>query len=442
MSKKTLNHSASSPVIPRPDHTLSRTDISENALKVLYRLKKAGYASYLVGGGVRDILLDRHPKDFDIATDALPEQVRALFRNSRIIGRRFRLVHVRFGRDIIEVATFRSHYDEGEDDNEGKVTNGLILRDNVFGTLEEDAWRRDFTINALYYNIADFSVVDYTGAMQDLQKRTLRMIGDPVVRLQEDPVRMLRAIRFAGKLDFQIESGLAMQIKAQGERLELVPPARLFDEVLKLFFSGHAQKTLALLEEYQLLQYLFSQTSACVNAGGYAGRFVQFALRNTDQRLAEDKPVNPAFLFATFLWPAVQEQSQLLQKSDQSALQALHSAGQEVLRSQNIQVAIPKRFSLMMKEIWTFQARLEQRRGKRPLGLLEHKRFRAAYDFMLLRHEAGEELAELCDWWTRFQDVSADERNTMCKSQGGQPRRKRPRSHKKKTDSSTKDGNG
>ena len=428
-----MNQQTSTPVIPRPEHTLSREDISENALKVLYRLKKAGYAAYLVGGGVRDLLLGHHPKDFDIATDALPEQVRELFRNSRIIGRRFRLVHVRYGRDIIEVATFRSHYEEG-DEGEGQVTNGLVLRDNVFGTLEDDAWRRDFTVNALYYNIADFSVVDYTNAMPDLHSRTLRIIGEPAVRLQEDPVRMLRAIRFAGKLDFEIEPELAKEIRAQGERLELVPPARLFDEVLKLFFSGHAEKTLRLLEDYQLLEYLFAQTSKYIKQSGDSEKFVQIALRNTDERLSSGKTVNPAFLFATFLWPVVQEKSSLLQKTGQTLIQSLHSAGQEAVREQNAQVAIPKRFSLMMKEIWTFQARLQQRRGKRPLGLFEHKRFRAAYDFLLLRNESGEDLAELCEWWTRFQQVSPDERNSMCKAKGG-PRKKRTRSRNKKPES-------
>lgn len=425
-----MNTNQLPPVISRDEHTVSRQDISESALKVLYRLKKANYDAYLVGGGVRDILLGKHPKDFDIATDASPEQVRELFRNSRIIGRRFRLVHVRYGREIIEVATFRSSHTETDDDSKAKMTDGLILRDNVFGTLEDDAWRRDFTVNALYYSIKDFSLLDYTGAMPDLESRTLRMIGDPEVRLQEDPVRMLRAARLAAKLDFSIEPGLEEQMLAQGERLELVPSARLYDEVLKLFFAGYGQRTLILLEQYRLFQYLFAQTSTYLVEDGYPERFIQLAIRNTDRRIAEDKPITPAFLFAAMLWPAVQEHSQALEKSDQSALQALHTAGQEALSPHNTPVAIPKRFRLVMKEIWTFQARLEQRRGKRPMRLVEHPRFRAAYDFLLLRNEAGEPFDELCEWWTRFQEVDTDEKHAMCREVGGQ-RQGRSRSRKK-----------
>lgn len=400
----------------------------------MYRLKKANFEAYLVGGGVRDLLLGKQPKDFDIATDASPEQIRELFRNSRIIGRRFRLVHVRFGREIIEVATFRSSHEETDDASRAKVTDGLILRDNVYGTLEEDAWRRDFTINALYYSIADFSLVDYTAGLPDLESRTLRMIGDPVVRLQEDPVRMLRAVRLAAKLDFNIEPQLEEQIMAQGERLELVPSARLYDEVLKLFFSGHGARTLILLEHYRLFQFLFAQTSSYLAEEDYPERFIQIAVRNTDRRIEKELPVTPAFLFAAMLWPAVQDHSKALEKTGLSPLQALQIAGQEALQAHNTQVAIPKRFRLVMKEIWGFQARLEQRRGKRPIKLVEHPRFRAAYDFMLLRNEAGEPMDELCEWWTKLQEVDLEERHTMCRAVGGSgKKRSRPRTKPKQS---------
>ena len=422
-----INYTAS--VIPRPEHSISRSEISESALKVLYRLKKGGFESYLVGGGVRDLLLAGKPKDFDVATDATPEQVRALFSNSRIIGRRFRLVHVRYGRDIIEVATFRSHHEQAENEAQAMVEDGLIVRDNVYGTLEDDAFRRDFTINALYYNIADFSVVDFTSGIQDLENRTLRMIGDPDVRLQEDPVRMLRAIRFAAKLNFELESGLRQQIEQQGDRLDLVPPARLFEEVLKLFLSSYAEKTFQLLIDYQLFPHLFAQTAECLGqADDYAGRFVALALRNTDRRIKVDKPVTPAFLFAALLWPAVYRQSSLRGDGEHLTLQALLEAGRDVISGQLSQVAIPKRFRQMMLDIWVFQSRLAQRRGKRPVRLIAHPRFRAAYDFMLLRNEAGEDLQELCDWWTRFQQVGEAEQHLMCKTMGGnKPRGKRGR---------------
>lgn len=398
---------------------------------MLYRLKKAGFESYLVGGGVRDLLLGGKPKDFDVATDALPEQVKYLFGNSRIIGRRFRLVHVRYGRDIIEVATFRSHHAQAEFEGQAVMEDGLILRDNVYGSFEDDAVRRDFTVNALYYNIADFSVVDFTGGMADLQARTLRMIGEPEIRLQEDPVRMLRAVRFAAKLEFGLEADLKKQIELQGDRLDLVPPARLFDEILKLFLSSYAEKTFQLLIEYKLFQHLFAQTAEHLNQPEeYATQFVSLALRNTDKRLQAEKPVTPAFLFAALLWPAVQNQSELRLASGLAALQSLLEAGRDVISEQLAQIAIPKRFRQMMIDIWVFQDRLEQRRGKRPIRLVTHPRFRAAYDFMLLRNDAGEDLQELCDWWTRFQEVSEDERHAMCKALGG-PKRGRKKGQPK-----------
>jgi len=417
-------------IIPRTDHSVSRADISEYALKVLYRLKKAGYAAYLVGGSVRDLLLRHQPKDFDVATDATPEEVRKLFRNCRLIGRRFRLAHVHFGRDIIEVATFRAQHREGDDD--GVMTDGMILRDNVFGSLEEDAFRRDFTVNALYYNIEDFSLVDYTGGLKDLEQHRLRMIGDPEVRVQEDPVRLLRALRFAAKLGFSLDPQLEQQFARHGERLGDVPPARLFEEVLKLFMTGQALRTFELLLHYGLFRFLFPQTAGLLEADdGYTRRFIEAGLNNTDKRIRDDKPVTPFFLFGVLLWPPVRRQAALLQEQGESELQALQQAAREVVQEQTRQIMIPKRFTLPMKETWMMQARLGRRQGKRAVRLLESPRFRAGYDFLLLRNQAGEPLQELCDWWTRFQEADESQQRDLLqavspgKSKRGRRRRKK-----------------
>ena len=424
-------------IIPRPEHSISRKDISSNAVKVLYRLKEAGFAAYLVGGGVRDLLLGGHPKDFDVATNAHPDEVNKLFRNCRLIGRRFRLAHVHFGREIIEVATFRGHHDQAEGEHESRVENGMLVRDNVYGTLEEDAWRRDFTVNALYYNIADFSVVDYTGGLHDLQTHTLRMIGDPEVRFQEDPVRMLRAIRFAAKLDFHLSDKLTVLIPQQGHLLDAISSARLFDEVLKLFLSGHAEKTFDLLHQYDLFQYLFAQTADCFrDQETYAERFVRQAMRNTDTRVKAGKPINPAFLYAAILWPSVHWHREQLQKAGMPPMPALTQACREVLDQQISQTAIPKRFRTPMKEIWLMQLRLPHRECRRSMRLLESPRFRAGYDFMLLRHQSGEDenLAELCDWWTEIQTKEEEGRMAMCRaikpSVGAKKRRRRKKKSK------------
>lgn len=417
-------------IIPRSEHAVSRADISEHALKVLYRLKKAGYAAYLVGGGVRDLLLRHQPKDFDVATDATPDEVKKLFRNCRLIGRRFRLAHVHFGREIIEVATFRGHHANGE--GEGVIEDGMILRDNVFGTLEEDAFRRDFTVNALYYNIEDFSIVDYTGGLKDLEQHRLRMIGDPEVRLQEDPVRMLRAIRFAGKLGFQLDPKLEDLFTRLGSRLLDVPPARLFEEVLKLFMGGQAVPTFELLIKYGLFEYLFPQTMERLhNDDGYTRRFIEAGLMNTDRRIQDDKPVTPFFLFGVLLWPVVRQQAALLQEQGDSELHALQQAAREVVQEQNQHITIPKRFTLPMKETWYMQARLFRRQGKRAVRLLEQPRFRAGYDFLLLRNLAGEPLAELCEWWACFQDADEKTQRDMLQAiSSGKGRRGRRRRKK------------
>lgn len=417
-------------IVPRSAHAVSRADISENALKVLYRLRKAGFEAYLVGGSVRDLLLRHQPKDFDVATDATPEDVNRLFKNCRLIGRRFRLAHVHFGREIIEVATFRAHHEQGE--GEGLMENGMILRDNVFGTLEDDAFRRDFTVNALYYNIADFSIVDYTGGLADLEQRHLRMIGDPDVRFQEDPVRMLRAIRFAAKLGFSIDDSMVKLFAVYGPRLQEVPPARLFDEVLKLFLTGHGEQTYQLLMDHDLFRFLLPQTHARLQEdGGYTERFIRAGLRNTDTRIHAEKPVTPFFLFAVLLWGPVYHETQLLQNSGMTELQALQQAAREVGDEQLRHITIPRRFTLPMKETWIMQARLPRRQGKRALRLLEQPRFRAGYDFLCLRAQVGEPVAELADWWTRFQEQDEQGRRDMLKAmspdKSRQRRRRRPR---------------
>ncbi|MCH8503096.1 MAG: polynucleotide adenylyltransferase PcnB [Ectothiorhodospiraceae bacterium] len=424
-------------IIPRSEHGISRADISDNALKVLYRLKNAGYQAYMVGGGVRDLSLGREPKDFDVATDARPEDVKALFRNCRLIGRRFRLAHVHFGPEIIEVATFRALHDPTNGDVEGDVAmeDGRILRDNVYGTVEEDAMRRDFTINSLYYNIADFSIVDFANGVPDLKAGLLRMIGDPEARYREDPVRMLRAVRFAAKLGFRIEEGSAKPIPEMAELLEHIPQARLFEEVLKLLMGGQGAQTFELLRRYRLFGHLFPEADRFLEQeeDGLWLRFINAALRNTDQRIADDKPVTPAFLFAALLWPVVVDLQQTYQDDGEDEAPALQNACTDALERQVQRVAIPKRFSLPMREIFTLQSRLERYglgAGKRALRLLGHPRFRAAYDFLLLRAEVGDAPQDLADWGTRFQDSNPGERVEMAGSEGG-PRRKRRRRRRK-----------
>nr|WP_245832142.1 polynucleotide adenylyltransferase PcnB [Solemya velesiana gill symbiont] len=424
-------------MIPRPDHTISRANISENAVKVLYRLKNAGYEAYLVGGGVRDLLLGREPKDFDIATNAHPEEVKKVFRNCRLIGRRFRLAHVHFGREIIEVATFRSMQEPGEE-GDRETENGMLLRDNVYGTIEEDALRRDFTVNALYYNIEDFSVVDYTGGMADLEQGVLRLLGDPETRYREDPVRMLRAARFAAKLGFRINEACEAPIFELSDLLQSVPAARLFDEVLKLFMGGVALESFEKLRHYNLFGQLFPETEEALahEEHEFPITFVTRGMQNTDTRVHEGKPVTPAFLFAVLLWEPVRQLADEFRLGGESPLQAMQQAGSEIVFRQAQRISLPKRFSIPMREIWNLQHRFEFRTGKRPHRLLAHPRFRAAYDFLLLRAESGEADQELADWWTRFQELEGDERNKMAKSPKGEGdgrRRRRRRRRKPKT---------
>ncbi len=414
-------------VIPRDEHCISRKNISDSALKVMSRLRNKGYQAYLVGGAVRDLLLGGHPKDFDVATDATPEDVHALFRNSRIIGRRFRIVHVRFGREIIEVTTFRGHHTQGGETQAKQSSSGLLLRDNVYGTLEEDAVRRDLTVNALYYDAGSFEVFDHVHGLEDLEAQRIAIIGDPEVRFTEDPVRMLRVLRFAAKLDFTIEDETRKAIPRCAHLLAEIPAARLFDEFLKLFLAGYAAATLEQLLTHDLLQYLFPETSACLMEDDQALALVRAAMGNTDARIAADKPVTPAFILAALLWPTARLIAEQLEEQGDSPMVAMHSAGQQAIAEAIRHISIPKRFSQPMREIWEYQLRLERRQGRRAAELVEQRRFRAAYDFLLLREQAGEDTGGLGQFWTEFQTLSMEERLKQAGSGGGGGRRRRPR---------------
>lgn len=396
-------------MIPREQHVISRKDISPNALRVLYRLREAGFGAFLVGGAVRDLLVGGHPKDFDVATDATPEEVKSLFRNCRLIGRRFRLAHVVFGREIIEVATFRANSDDGSGDRE--VENGRLVRDNVYGTIEEDAIRRDFTCNALYYAIEDFSVRDYVGGFDDVQARVMRLIGDPEQRYREDPVRMLRAVRLAAKLGFEIEPATAGPIPRLAGLLADAAPARLFEEVLKLFLSGHGVASFEGLERHGLLDALFPESAAALrsNRSGALRRMLIAGLGNTDQRVANDEPVSPAFLFALLLWPAFCRTLAMLQAQGVPMEEAQRRAADRVTLHEIERVALPRRFSLPMQEIWLLQTRFSSRQRKRVFRTLAHPRFRAAFDFLALRQIASPDHAADVEFWREAQQQSGQE---------------------------------
>ena len=428
-------------IIPRDQHCISRKNISDGALKVMSRLRGSGHQAYLVGGAVRDLLLGGHPKDFDIATDATPETVHALFRNSRIIGRRFRIVHVRFGREIIEVTSFRGHHDndseptsESGGNHSRQSASGLLLRDNVYGTLEEDAVRRDLTVNALYYDAGNFEVFDHVHGLKDLERRSISIIGEPAVRFTEDPVRMLRVLRFAAKLQFSIDPHTARAIPACAHLLAEIPAARLFDEFLKLFLAGYAAATLEQLLKHDLLRYLFPDSNEQMHRHPTALALVRAAMVSTDQRIAQDKPVTPAFILAALLWPEVQHQAQLLQERGDPPIPAMHHASQQAIAEAARNIAIPRRFSQPMREIWEFQLRLQNRRGKKAAELVDHRRFRAAYDFLLLREQAGEETGDLGSWWTDFQQLPMDQRLQQAALESGPQggRRSRGRRSSKK----------
>lgn len=405
-------------VIPREQHTLSRTHINKNALSVLNRLHQAGFEAYLVGGSVRDLLLGLKPKDFDIATNAHPEQVRRLFRNSRLIGRRFRLIHVFFGLEIIEVATFRRGHPEDAHPEGKQSASGMLIRDNIYGTLADDAWRRDFTINALYYNIADYSIVDYTGGLADLKQHRIRILGDPLARYKEDPVRMLRALRLTAKLDFTMDPVTAHPIPELKTLIKNVAPARLFDEVLKLFYCGHAMRAYRLLHHYGFFALLFTETEKALSAEEprkeeFMALLLQ-SFKNTDARILNGQSLNPAFLFSVLLWPPLQLYTQRFEDQGHPPYLALNMATQRVISTQQRAVAIPRRYTQIMEEIWSMQFPLQARNKRHIKSLFASPRFRAAFDFLVLRMEAGEtQLASAVDWWQRFQTANPQDKHKM-----------------------------
>ena len=471
------NAQAPSPrIIPRSDHPLSRSKVSSNAVRVLYRLHEAGFQAFLVGGCVRDILLGREPKDFDVATDALPEEVRKLFRNCRLIGRRFRLAHVLFGQEIIEVATFRSSgapsqseepadrddealeadelddeddggEDDGEDDGEdegGDDTSdaadaddaappaaarpmgaadgehvlgagGRILRDNIYGTVDDDVWRRDFTANSLYYNIADFSIWDYCGGVEDIAARRLRLIGDPATRYREDPVRMLRAARFEAKLGFRLDEAAEAPLEELRHLLAGVPPARLFDEVAKLFLGGHGVASLAALRQRQLLGVLLPSVDDYLrrHPGSAVEQLLLRGLANTDARVAEGKPVTPVYLFALLLYGPVAAAIERLPHARWHELGAIVECADRALREVHRRVTIPRRIALGVRDMYGLQPRLEHPRGRRAARLLEQPRFRAAYDLLAVRAAVGLASPSVVQWWTELQAADEARREEM-----------------------------
>jgi poly(A) polymerase len=417
-------------VYTRSEHSISRSQISENALKVLYRLQKEGYDAYLVGGCVRDLLLGREPKDFDVATDADPNQIKRIFRNCRIIGRRFRLAHVHFGREVIEVATFRGDGDRQSTELQVLDDEGRLLRDNVYGTIEEDVWRRDFTVNALYYRLKDFAVIDYVGGMADLNAGTLKLIGDPETRFREDPVRMLRAVRFAVKLGFNLDSECQKGIHSVVDQLSSIPSARLYDEVLKLFLSGYALQTFEMLNHYGLFRVLFPATakSLASKEGAVTRQLVTRALKNSDDRIADGKTVTAYFLFAALLWEPVLARAKGLMNQGVGQYIAHQDAANEIIAKQVKTTAMPRHITMAMREVWNLQSKLDVCVGSKPSRLLAHPRFRAGFDFLLLRAETGGASPELAAWWEKFQTASEAEQKTMTQpvrnGAGNKPKRK------------------
>ena len=470
-------------IIPRAEHTISRSHISPNALRVLYRLKDAGFHAFLVGGCVRDLLIGIEPKDFDVATDALPDQVKRLFRNCRLVGRRFRLAHVFFGQEIIEVATFRaaSAPSQGEepladaDPEDGEAAElddpelearsagepavggdsaagaagaipgnsermfdetGRILRDNVYGTIDEDVWRRDFTANSLYYNIDDFSIWDYVSGVEDIAARRLRLIGDPETRFREDPVRMLRAARFEAKLGFEIDPATAEPIARLRELLGGVPPARLFDEMLKLFLTGHGARSVEVLRRRGLLAQLLPTVDEylAAHSGGLVERLLMKGLANTDERAAAGRPLTPTFLLALLLYGPIAQIIEAMPPEKWHELSAIGDACERAVRQAQAHLAIPRRFSLGLGEMFSLQPRLEHPSGRRALRLLTHPRFRAAYDLLLLRAEFGLASPDMARWWTEVQSVAHEEQGRMADAlaQAAGPRPTRPRSGRRR----------
>ena len=401
------------------DFGFDQRSISPAALDVVEGLQQAGFDGYLVGGCVRDLLFGKAPKDFDVTTNGLPEEVRGLFRRARIIGRRFRIVHVRFGREVIEVATYRTNPNKKKKGGWWRwgrgsgAVSGRILDDNVYGTMEDDAYRRDFTANAIYYDPFSEQVVDFVGGVEDIRRNQLNMIGQPTERFIEDPVRMLRVIRFQAKLGIEPESALADAIEAQQSLINDVPPARLFDEVLKLFHHAHGVESWNRLHESGMDAYLFPQTFKAISERPSLLTLVRAALENTDRRVAQDKPVIPAFLFSVLLWQPFVEQKALLASEIGNYGELVWKSGDIVFSEQCQRVAIPRRVSIVSIEIWLMQGNLERRKPRSIMAMMSNRRFRAAYDFLLLRSKIGEVGTGLVDWWTRIQDANDSTRLKM-----------------------------
>ncbi len=412
--------------IQASEHRIDESKICGQARHVVETLLKAGYEAYLVGGCVRDLVLGIEPKDFDVATNAHPEEICEHFDNSRLIGRRFRIVHVYYHRNNIEVSTFRAQANESNNQSSSAETNGRILRDNTFGTIEEDAIRRDFTINALYYDIDNSEVLDYCNGYQDLQAKKICMIGDVETRYREDPVRMLRALRFRSKLGLEIEDKTQNPIKSMGHLLSEIPPARLFDEVIKLFHSGSAVNCFHELNNFQLLKILFPITFDALNHDESFSLLIHNALENTDTRIKSGKSVNPAFIFAILLW---RPYLQLLEQSNEQGIpysESVWSSGRTTVLDQSSITSIPKRFSITICEIWKLQNRFTKMRGRKSLKLMSHPRFRAAYDFMCLRAHSGELEQSTCAWWTKIQTLPEHEQRKMVDQNNKKHTRNRP----------------
>ena len=415
--------------------------ISRNAHEVVETLQNSGFEAYVVGGSVRDLLLGLKPKDFDVATNAEPTEVKSLFRRSRIIGRRFQIVHVQFSRELIEVTTFRSNQDSDVKKSKKNTPlrqqskSGMLTRDNVFGSVTDDAERRDLTVNALYYDPSDNTIHDFTDGLQDIDKRTIRMIGDPATRFREDPVRLLRVARFTAKLGFKIEPRTAKPMSKLARDLAHVSPPRFFDETLKLFMSGNGASTYRLLCEHELFDQLVPQVAHLIKDGSNnAARLIEQAFINTDIRISSNKRVTPAFIYAALLWPAVEKLVAHYTERGNSPTYALSKAAGEVIAKQITVTAIPRRFTMPMREIWDLQLQLPRRGGHRAKRLSENPRFRAAYDFILLREQAGEDLAGLGDWWTQYQEADEEQKLKMSEllsNTGNKRRRSRGPRHKK-----------
>jgi len=412
-------------VLTAQEHGIDPKLVSSNAIRVTNTLQQAGFKAFLVGGAVRDLLLGVKPKDFDIATNATPEQVKKLFRRAFIIGRRFQIVHVMFGQDLLEVTTFRG----ASADDAPKDEHGRVLRDNTFGEQHEDATRRDFTINAMYYDPATQTVLDYHGGMDDIRAKTLRIIGAPEARFREDPVRLLRVVRFAAKLGFTIAPETREPITVMAPLINNVPAARVFDEMLKLLMSGHALACLQQLRQEGLHRGLLPLLDVVMEQP-LGEKFVRLALANTDERIRQGKPVSPGFLFASLLWHQVLEKWKAYQAAGEYPIPALHLAADDVLHAQTDSLALQRRIATDMRDIWAMQPRFERRVGKAPYKLLEHPRMRAGYDFLLLRCASGELDAEIGEWWSAFMegDTAAREELLARKpANGDAPAKKRAR---------------